>query len=176
MNNAVVKYTKKQVAAAEKREIRARANETDIRTLPKTRIVSSVFTREQTVRKSVPYGLLFMICIFTFAAIFITFLSVRVNEVNNEISALNTQLADIREKTAEAKADIFEKKDITLIRKSAEEMGMVRSEYLPSHYINVESEDRITVVAEEEKETTFGFAALLSAFGDSINSFIEYMR
>ena len=40
MNNAVVKYTKKQVAAAEKREIRARANETDIRTLPKTRIVS----------------------------------------------------------------------------------------------------------------------------------------
>ena len=117
-----------------------------------------------------------MICIFTFAAIFITFLSVRVNEVNNEISALNTQLADIREKTAEAKADIFEKKDITLIRKSAEEMGMVRSEYLPSHYINVESEDRITVVAEEEKETTLGFAALLSAFGDSINSFIEYMR
>lgn len=176
MNGAVVKYEKRRLEKAEKNRIREEANIVNIRSLPKTRIVSSVFTRDQANRKSVPYGLLFMICIFTFAAIFITFLSVRVNEVNNEISALNTQLADIRERTAEAKADIFEKKDVTLIRRSAEKLGMVRSEYLPSHYINVEKEDKVTVCAEEEREVRFGFAALLSAFGDSINSFIEYMK
>ena len=176
MKNAVVKMTEKQLARAEKKNIRIAADATDIRTLPKTKIVSNVFTRDRAVRKSIPFGLLFSICIFTFAAIFITFLSVRVNEVNNEISALNTQLASIREQTAEAKADIFEKKDITLIRQTAEEMGMVRSEYLPAHYITLQTEDKVTVYAEENEEREFGFAALLSAFGDSINTFIEYMR
>ncbi|MBP5206883.1 MAG: hypothetical protein J6330_00325 [Clostridia bacterium] len=176
MKNAPVAVNERRTALSEKKRVREEANRTDITTLPKTKIISSVFTNDAETHKSVPFGILFIICIFTFAAIFITFLSVRVNEVNNEISALNSQLADIREQTAEAKADIFEKKDITEIRKTAEELGMVRSEYLPAHYITVNAEDKITVYAEEEEQRQFGFAALLSAVGDGVSSFIEYMK
>ena len=159
-----------------KKELKAQANAVDVRALPKTKIVSSVFTTDKAAHKSVPYGMLFMICIFTIAALFITFLSVRVNEVNNEISALNSQLADIREQTADAKAEIFEKKDITTIRQTAERLGMIRSEYLPAHYITVDAEDKVTVYEEEEEDKEYSFTALLSAFGDSIASFLEYLR
>ncbi len=176
MNNAVIKSNNAKLTRQQKRELQKAADAVDVNALPKTKIISSVFTRDKASRRTVHYGMLFMICIFTIAALFVTFLSVRVNEVNNEISALNSQLADIREQTADAKADIFEKKDITEIRKTAERYGMVRSEYLPAHYITVEAEDRITVTEEEEEEKEYTFAALLSAFGDSISSFLEYIR
>lgn len=166
----------KNNAVIEKKRVKAGLNAVDVNALPKTKIISSVFTTDAETHKSIPFGVLFMICIFTIAAIFITFLSVRVNEVNNEISDLNSQLAEIREQTAEAKADIFEKKDITMIRQTAEELGMVRSEYLPAHYITVNTEDRVTVYAEEEEQRQIGFAALLSAVGDSVSSFVEYMK
>ncbi len=176
MNYSVVKLNTRAMTKAEKAEIKKAANAVDVRALPKTKIIPSIFTTDKAAHKSIPYGMLFMICIFTIAALFITFLSVRVNEVNNEISALNSQLADIREKTADAKAEIFDKKDITLIRTTAEKYGMVRSEYLPAHYISVDAEDKVTVYDEAEDDREYTFAALLSAFGDSITSFLEYIR
>lgn len=175
MKNTSVNNDKKRIKA-EKRELQNQIDAVDVRALPKTKIVPSVFTTDKASHKSVPYGTLFVICIFTIAALFVTFLSVRVNEVNNEISTLNSRLADIREQTADAKAEIFEKKDITVIRQTAERYGMVRSEYLPAHYITVEAEDKVTVESEEENEREYSFAALLSAFGDSIASFLEYIR
>ena len=176
MNNAVMNLNTRALTKAEKAELKKAANEVDVRALPKTKIIPSVFTSDKAAHKSVPYGMLFMICLFTIAALFITFLSVRVNEVNNEISSLNSQLADIREKTADAKAEIFDKKDITLIRTTAEKYGMVRSEYLPAHYINVDAEDKVTVYEEKENDKEYNLTALLSAFGDSITSFLEYIR
>lgn len=176
MNNAVIKSDKTALTRQQKRELQKAADAVDIRTLPKTKIVSSVFTTDKAAHRTVPYGMIFMICIFTIAALFVTFLSVRVNEVNNEISTLNSRLADIREQTADAKAEIFEKKDITVIRKTAEKYGMVRSEYLPAHYITVEAEDKVTLTPDEENDKEYSFAALLSAFGDSIASFLEYIR
>ena len=170
--DVMIKKTAKNDKLAKKEQY----NSVDIGSLPKTKIVSSVFTTDKAAHRSVPYGVLFIICLFTIAALFITFLSVRVNEVNNEISALNTQLSDIREKTADAKADIFEKKDITLIRNTAERYGMVRSEYLPAHYISVKADDTVTVYGEETENRDYNFASLLSAFGSSITSFLEYIR
>lgn len=176
MNNNIVVRSKKNMTRSEKRELQKNYDAVDVRSLPKTKIVSSVFTTDKAAHRTVPYGMIFMICIFTIAALFVTFLSVRVNEVNNEISTLNSQLADIREQTADAKAEIFEKKDITLIRQTAEKYGMVRSEYLPAHYITVEAEDKVTITPDEENDREYSFAALLSAFGDSISSFLEYIR
>lgn len=176
MNNAVVKRDKTFMSREQKRELQKAADAVDVRALPKTKIITNVFTSDKAEHRSVPYGIIFMICIFTVSALFVTFLSVRVNEVNNEISTLNSKLADIREQTADAKADIFEKKDITLIRQTAERYGMVRSEYLPAHYITVTAEDKVTVTEEAENEKEYTFAALLSAFGDSISSFLEYIR
>ena len=176
MKNAVVQVNRAVMTKDRKREMRAAADSVDVRSLPRTKIVASVFTSDKAAQRNIPYGVLFMICIFTIAALFITFLGVRVNEVNNEISTLNSRLADIREQTADAKAEIFEKKDITAIRTAAEEMGMVRSEYLPAHYITVEAEDKVTVYAEAEETTEYTITTLLSAFGSSITSFIEYIR
>ena len=175
-SNAVVKSNKTGLSKAEKKQRQDELDAVDVNAFPKTKIIPSVFTTDKAARRTVPYGTLFIICIFTIAALFVTFLSVRVNEVNNEISTLNTKLADIREQTADAKAEIFEKKDITLIRQTAERYGMVRSEYLPAHYITIEAEDKVTVTEEEEDEREYSFAALLSAFGDSISSFLEYIR
>ena len=176
MNNAVVKSNKASLSKAEKRELQKAADAVDVRSLPKTKIIPSVFTSDKAAHRTVPYGMIFMICLFTIAALFVTFLSVRVNEVNNEISALNSQLADIREQTADAKADIFEKKDITLIRQTAERRGMVKAEYLPAHYITVETEDKVTLTPDEENDREYTFGALLSALGDSVASFLEYIR
>lgn len=176
MKNEIVRSNKTALTRAEKRELQKAADKVDVNALPKTKIVSSVFTSDKAAHRTVPYGMLFMICIFTIAALFVTFLSVRVNEVNNEISVLNSRLADIREQTADAKAEIFEKKDITLIRSTAERYGMVRAEYLPAHYITVEAEDRVTLTPDEENDREYSFAALLSAFGDTVSSFLEYIR
>lgn len=176
MNNSVVKLNTRALSKEEKKLMKKAANEVDVRSLPKTKIVSSIFTTDRAAHRTIPYGTLFIICLFTIAALFMTFLSVRVNEVNNEISTLNSRLADIREQTADAKADIFDKKDITLIRTTAERYGMVRSEYLPAHYITVDAEDKVTVYPEEEEEREYNVASLLSAFGSSISSFLEYIR
>ena len=142
----------------------------------KTKIVTNVFTLDGKEFKPVPYGILFMIAIFTVAAIFLTFLTTRINTVSREIADLNTQLAEIRCETAQAKADIFQKKDITEIRAKAEEMGMVHYSKLPSHYLHVATEDKIIVLLEEDDDTQdINLGILLSALRTSIYDFVKHI-
>ena len=75
MKNTSVNNDKKRIKA-EKRELQNQIDAVDVRALPKTKIVPSVFTTDKASHKSVPYGTLFVICIFTIAALFVTFLSV----------------------------------------------------------------------------------------------------
>ena len=160
----------------ERKQLRAAANAVDTKLIPGNKIYDTYTTKIDSNVRRIPFGMIIIVGIITIMALFITYLSVRVNEINTEISTLNSDLAEIREQTADAKAALADKKDITAIRTAAESYGMVRAETLPSHYVSVESEDQIVVYDDKAEDGEVSFLSLMSAFRDSINSFIEYLR
>ncbi len=155
---------------------KAQANGVDTKVLPKNKIYDTYTTKTEAETKKLPYGVIIVICICTIMSLFVVYLSVRINEINSEISSLNSSLAQIREQTADAKAELADKKDITEIRKAAESYGMVRAETLPSHYVSVGGEDKVVLYGDDDEDDEISFLSLMSAFRDSINSFIEYLR
>ena len=155
---------------------KAAANAVDTKKLPKNKIYDTYTTNTDSNVRRIPFGMITVVFFLTIMALFVAYLSVRVNEMNTEIADLNSSLASIREQTADAKAALAEKKDITEIRRAAEAYGMVRAETLPSHYVSVESEEEILVLDDSAENEELSFLSLMSAFRDSISSFIEYLR
>lgn len=123
-----------------------------------------------------PFGSLFLVCLFAVLFLFVALLNVKVNEVSCEISALNDELLELNSEQNEVNAQLIEKNDLTVIRELAEgEYGMVRCSKLPSRYVSVVSGDKAQVLFAEPVQTV-SFSTLLSAFGSTLNEFAEYLK
>ncbi|MBQ9773286.1 MAG: hypothetical protein IJW30_06980 [Clostridia bacterium] len=91
--------------------------------------------------------------------------SVMITAGERELNTVSLEMEQMNEEVLDLRADLGFHTDLLLIRSYAqEELGMVSEDFLKMEYLSSEEGDSIKVI-EQEKESSVGISALLSAIG-----------
>ncbi len=89
--------------------------------------------------------------------------SVMIGNASGQIGSLNTKISVLEAKESELQSQLDLKYDIEEVKKDAEAMGMISSEFAGGEYLKVGEDEEIEVYDQSGEKT--GFSALLSAIG-----------
>ncbi len=116
-------------------------------------------------RRRFPLSAMAAMLAVTVSLLLIVASSVMIRLAESDVSRLKDQIASSSSVVNDLQSDLDVQNDLLQIRAIAtEEYGMIAEEYVKSDYVSLRSEDSVEVF-EEERESTMGLSALLSAIG-----------
>lgn len=124
--------------------------------------------RVNTTKLHVPVRVMSALAVFTVSLGLIVGGSVMIGSASGELGKLNSKAASLEATQAELEGKLDLKYDITQIEKDAKELGMISDDYVEHKYVEAPSDDQV-IVYEDGQDTNVGLAALLAAFGISVD-------
>ncbi|MHB1151545.1 MAG: FtsB family cell division protein [Eubacteriales bacterium] len=138
--------------------------------------------RIRTIRSDIhvplPTAIIFMSVICTVLFMYIIFNMVQISEQGREINAMKSELSALDAEKKDYEKELEAKNDLRYIEEYAlNELGMVKSDQLARQYVNIESEDKIEVMAEISSGTVYqdGLSALVKSAGTKLSELWEYI-
>ena len=115
-------------------------------------------------QKRFPIAMVMMIIAVSVSLMLIVCGSVMTSHMEREVCALNNELDELNNLVEDLENELALKNDPIKMERLAEEMGMVRGEYVQTRILQNEAQEH-TVVYEEEEQQALSLATLLSAIG-----------
>lgn len=124
--------------------------------------------RVNNTKFRIPVNVISGMAVFTISLGLIVGGSVMIGSASGELGRLNSEAAALEATQAELEGKLDLKYDITQLEKDAKELGMISNGYVEHKYVEAPSEDKV-IVYEDGQDENMGLAALLAAFGISID-------
>ncbi len=124
-----------------------------------------------------PISVLATVIICSVMTMFIVYSGVMIKDIMNDISSLKTESAELAERERELSLELEVKNDLRVIEQIAvNELGMIKKDFITKNYITMGNEDKIEVYGTENEGGIDGTSStLLSAIGEQIGRFVEYL-
>ena len=124
--------------------------------------------RIETTRFRFPAASVSGIAVFAVSLGLIVGGSVMLGNATGEVGQLNSTIARLEAQQNELQGKLDLKYNVDEIEAEAKRLGMVKRQYVDNEYVTVNGEERI-IVYEDGQEENVGLAALLAAFGISLD-------
>ncbi len=130
-------------------------------------------------RVPLPMAIIAVSFICTVLFMYIIFNMVQISDRGRAINSMKSELSALEEEIRDLEKELEEKNDIGYIEEYAvNELGMVKSDQLARHYVNIENEDKIELVAGGDAgaaEKNGFLQALFKTAKEKITVFWEYI-
>lgn len=124
--------------------------------------------RVNNTKFRIPVRIMSGMAVFTLSLGLIVSGSVMIGSASGELGKLNSKAAALEATQAELEGKLDLKYDITQIEKDVKELGMISNDYVEHKYVEAPSNENV-VVYDDGKDENVGLAALLAAFGISVD-------
>lgn len=133
-------------------------------------------TVEARIVRRFPFKLVFLAVFGTVLFLLMIYNNVQINEKSSDVEKLKQKIVEMDDTIRKTSLDVERKNDLRIIEKRALELGMVKSDQLDKRYITIPSDDKVTLINDDEESKTFHMTGLFETIKDSLLDFINLFK
>ena len=123
-----------------------------------------------------PVSVLATILVCSVMAVFLVLSGAMIKGVSDDIDSLRNESAALSQTERELSIALEEKNDLRVIEKIAvNELGMIKKDFITKNYISMSNEDKVEIYDTDDENADSISSTLLSAIGEQLSRFMEYI-